>query len=68
MKYECRELTYKLRRVVCNEDDSHIALEVDRATPQDIIRSTHMFYRVCVKGETTQGRVLVSYAAGTSPA
>ena len=66
-KIEVKELHYQLRRVVKTDEDSHIVLPQDTPTHQDILKQTHMFFKVCVRGEASQGRILIQYDAGQSP-
>lgn len=59
---ECKVLKYQLKRIVCGEEDSHITLAHDVPLWQDVIKGTHMFYKISTKGVQSQGRVLISYA------
>ena len=59
-----KALNYSLRRIVCNEDESHIVLATGVPNQVDVVKSTNMFFKVNMSGRYSQGRMLIQYAPG----
>lgn len=55
---------YKLRRIVCTQDDAHIVLQTGKDNNIDVIADTNMFFKVGVAFKVPPGRIQVAYAPG----
>lgn len=61
MKSEFKDLSYKLRRIMCSPDDAQIQLKNNEPTNLDILIKTPMFYKISVEGKHPPGYLHIKY-------
>lgn len=61
MKSEYKELSYKLRRLVCTPDEAQIVLKTNDPTNLDILVKTPMFYKISVENRNPPGYLHIKY-------